>query len=172
MLKQIKLATNQLKVEEITNIKIYIGGGSALSLTINKLRASKDIDIVESLGSDNVRKILRDFNINDDVATSIEGFRENFGFVERTSELLFKDDNIEWFAVWPEVIYISKKFSNREKDKQDIDYMKNNHLSKTKMQEAINSVREYRLIDHSKDAVDNELNMTIKEIKKEIKWKE
>ena len=151
-------ACKELLINGIDNIDIYIGGSSTISLLTNFPRKTMDIDIVSSLKTPEIRNILARFEIEDNLATSVEpSLRELYGYYETTSDFFHQISNIRFFVVWPEVVLLGKAFSDdRDKDREDVKRMIGN-LDDARLDKACKSLLKYRTKDSPFDLLANEI---------------
>lgn len=96
---------------------LVIVGGSALVLQKKLKRATDDIDVLEI--SSKLIDLIERYDINTRVATYISNFPYNF--MDRIIKIEVGGRIIDFYTASLEDIVISKLYSNREKDKLDIE---------------------------------------------------
>lgn len=96
---------------------LVIVGGSALVLQKMLKRSTDDIDALEI--SSKLNGLIERYDINTRVATYISNFPYNF--MDRIVKIEVGGRIIDFYTASLEDIVISKLYSNREKDKLDIE---------------------------------------------------
>lgn len=153
IMSKIELASYALLEGGVSNMSLYIVGGAALSLSVDNFRATHDIDIISSLKNNDIRRILREYSINDDVAISVDpNFSQLFGYYENTSDLLIDIQGIKWYKVWAEVILLAKIHGTHDIRRKDIDDVKNSKLleliDERRMELAVHSITKHMCDKH------------------------
>jgi hypothetical protein len=131
-------------VKEGMRVELTIVGGSALMLLnlIDKRRVTTDIDVMEAARQAEV--LLRDYDMNQDVATF--AFRLPNNWRSRRQRIPFNGSVLDIYAPSDEDLVVLKLDAWREIDQADLkDMIRNNKLNFAKLQAILDDDTELRI---------------------------